>query len=99
MAAHESAASTQTSRASTLSHLLVLDGLGELVAKGEVGDGHVVHDEVELLGAVRELVTDAGADRLTLAEELLCVVLGHDGLEHLRVTVLCMYSHRIIYTV
>lgn len=56
------------------------------MAKGEVGDGHVVHDEVELLGPVRELVADAGADRLTLAEEFLRVVLRHHGLQHLRIT-------------
>lgn len=35
-----------------LCDLLVLDGLGELPSEGEVGDGHVVEDEVELLGPV-----------------------------------------------
>lgn len=67
----------------THTHLLVLDSLGELVAEGKVGDRDVVHDEVELLRAVGELVADAGADGLTLAEELLGVVLGHDRLENL----------------
>lgn len=55
------------------------------MAKGEVGDGHVIHDEMELLGAVRELVTDPGANRLTLAEEFLRVVLRHHGLQHLQI--------------
>lgn len=67
----------------TKTHLLVLDSLGELVAEGEVGDGDVVHDEVELLRAVGELVADAGADRLTLAQQLLSVVLRHDRLQDL----------------
>lgn len=74
----------------TYAHLLVLDGLRELVAEGEVGDGHVVHDEVELLGAVGQLVPDAGADRLTLAQQLLRIVLGYDCLQHL---FSCVTSH------
>jgi len=64
--------------------LLVLDGLGELVAEREVGDGDVVHDEVELLRPVGQLVPDARAHGLTLAQQLLGVVLGHDCLQHLR---------------
>lgn len=65
------------------SYLLVLDSLGKLVPEGEVGDGHVVHDEVELLRAVGQLVPDAGAHGLTLAQQLFRVVLGHHGLQHL----------------
>lgn len=65
-------------------YLLVLDGLGELVSEGKVGDRHVVHDEVELLRAVGQLVANAGADGLTLAQQFLGVVLGHHGLQHLR---------------
>ena len=53
----------------------------------EVGDGHVVHDQVELLRAVGQLVADTRAHGLTLAQQLLRVVLGHHGLQHLRAAV------------
>mmetsp|Transcript_43946 Transcript_43946/g.138123 ORF Transcript_43946/g.138123 Transcript_43946/m.138123 type:complete len:329 (+) Transcript_43946:195-1181(+) len=66
-----------------LSHLLVLNGLGELPAEGQVRDGHVVEDEVEILGALRERVADLLGDGRALRQQLLGVVLGHHGLEHL----------------
>lgn len=69
-------------------HLFVLDGLGELVPEREVGDGHVVHNQVELFCAVGQLVADASAHGLTLAQQLLRVVLGHHGLQHLHAAVI-----------
>lgn len=67
----------------TRSNLLVLDSLGELVAEGEVGDGHIVHDEVELLRPVGQLFPDASTHGLTLAQQLLCIVLCHHRFENL----------------
>eukprot|EP00968_Pinguiococcus_pyrenoidosus_P024561 scaffold4847_cov265-Pinguiococcus_pyrenoidosus.AAC.5 len=63
-----------------LSDLLVLDGLRKLPAEGEVRDGHVVQDEVEVLRAFRQRVADLVGDGGALAQQLLGVVLRHHGL-------------------
>jgi len=64
-----------------LSDLLLLDGLGELSAKGHMRDGHVLQSNVEFLGALQQLSTDAIAHGLTLSDEFCRVELGDDGLE------------------
>lgn len=64
-----------------LGNLLLLDGLGELLAKGHVGDGHVLEGDVELVGALRQLGADAVRHGLALGDELGGVELGDDGFE------------------
>ena len=64
-------------------NLLGLDGLHELPAKGEVSNSDVVKLKVKVLGALHHLLLDAPQDLGTFAEQLLGVVLGKDGLEHL----------------
>lgn len=64
-----------------LRDLLLLDGLGELLSEGHVGDGYVLELDVELLGALQEVGADAVGDGLTLGDELCGVELGDDGLE------------------
>ena len=66
-----------------LGDLLLLDGLGELAAKGHVGDGDVLEGDVELGGAARQVAADALGDGLALGDELGGVELGDDGLEDL----------------
>lgn len=66
-----------------LGDLLLLDGLGELLAEGHVGDGDVLESDVELAGALHEVGADALGDGLALGDELGGVELGHDGLEDL----------------
>lgn len=64
-----------------LRNLLLLDGLGELLAEGHVGDGDVLKGNVELAGALHEVGPDAVGDGLTLGDELGGVELGDDRLE------------------
>lgn len=64
-----------------LGNLLLLDGLGELAAKGHVGDGDVLEGNVELGGAEGEIGSNALGDGLTLGDELGSIELGDDGLE------------------
>lgn len=66
-----------------LGDLLLLDGLGELLTKGHVGDGDVLEGDVELGGALDQVVADPLGDGLTLGDELGGVELGDDGLEDL----------------
>lgn len=65
-----------------LRNLLLLDSLGELLAKGHVGDGNILKRNVELGGALDEVGTDALRDSLALRDELGSVELGDDGLEY-----------------
>ena len=46
-----------------------------------MGDGDILEGDVELLGALEEVVADAVGDGLTLGDELGGVELGDDGLE------------------
>jgi hypothetical protein len=66
--------------ASTLSlllgDLLVLDGAGKLGAKGQVRDGNVVQDDVELLGTRVERLAAVCRHHLSLGDQLAGVVLG-----------------------
>lgn len=64
-----------------LGDLLLLDGLGELVAEGHVGDGDVLEGDVELGGAAGQVGPDALGDGFSLGDELGGVELGDDGLE------------------
>ena len=64
-----------------LGNLLLLDGLGELAAKGHVGNGHVLEGNVELGGAAGQLAADALGDGLSLGNEFGGIKLGDDGLE------------------
>jgi hypothetical protein len=63
--------------------LLLLNGERELRAVGEVGDGDVLQDDVELARAAPERVGDERRDLGTLGEELVCVELRDDDLENL----------------
>lgn len=64
-----------------LGDLLLLDGAGELLTEGHVGDGDVLKGDVELRGALEEVVADAVGDGFTLGDELGGVELGDDRLE------------------
>ena len=64
-----------------LCDLLLLDGLGELLAEGHVGDGHILERDVELLGALDEIGPDPLRDSFTLGNELCRIELGNNGLE------------------
>ena len=64
-------------------YLFELDGLGELPAEGEVGDGDVVEDDAELLRALRQLGVDRRGDDLTLRDQLARVELRHHRLQNL----------------
>ena len=64
-----------------LGDLLLLDGLGELLAEGHVGDGDVLEGNVELGGAAGEVAADALGDGLTLGDELGGVELGDDSFQ------------------
>ena len=66
-----------------LGDLLLLDGLGELLAEGHVGDGHVLERDVELGRALGQVRADALRDGLALRDELGGVELRDDGLEDL----------------
>jgi hypothetical protein len=46
-----------------------------------VGDGNVLESDVEFLGALEEIGTNAVADSLTLGDEFCSVELGDDGFE------------------
>ncbi|KAI3491159.1 hypothetical protein L1887_44557 [Cichorium endivia] len=66
-----------------LCDLLRLDGVGEFGREGDVGDGDVIEDEVEALGACGEVVAHQSRHHLSLGDELGGVELGDDRLEHL----------------
>mmetsp|Transcript_3612 Transcript_3612/g.8684 ORF Transcript_3612/g.8684 Transcript_3612/m.8684 type:complete len:310 (-) Transcript_3612:99-1028(-) len=66
-----------------LGNLLLLDCPGELFAVGEVGDGDVVHQDVELPCAMDDGLADLLRDMLALRQQLLRIVLRNRGLHHL----------------
>ena len=66
-----------------LHDLLRLDGLGELGAELEVGDGDVLQRDVELGRARGQLLAHLLRHFVTLRDELLRVVLRDHGLQHL----------------
>ena len=66
-----------------LGNLLLLDGLGELLAESHVRDGDVLEGNVELGGAAGEVGTNTLRDGLALGDELGGVKLGNYGLEDL----------------
>ena len=66
-----------------LRDLLLLDGLGELLAEGHVCDGDVLEGNVELARALEQVRADLVGDGLALGDELGGVELGDDGLEDL----------------
>ncbi|RWV88385.1 hypothetical protein GW17_00049525 [Ensete ventricosum] len=66
-----------------LSHLLLLNGAGELDTVGEVGDGHVIKHDVEVAGAADEGIADEGRDVRPLGEQLVGIELGDDGFKDL----------------
>lgn len=64
-----------------LRNLLLLDGLGELLAERHVRDGDVLEGNVELGGALHEVGSDAIRDGLALGDELGGIELRDDGFE------------------
>ena len=66
-----------------LRHLLRLDGRGVLLAEGEVRNGHVVQDEVELSGALQKHRANLARDCLAHRDQLRGIVLRDDGFENL----------------
>lgn len=66
-----------------LGNLLLLDGLGELLTEGHVGDGDILKSNVELTGSLDEILSDSGGHDLSLGNELGGIKLGDNGLEHL----------------
>ena len=72
-------------------YLFELDGLGELPAEGEVGDGDVVEDDAELLCALRQLGVDRRGDDLTLRDQLARVELRHHRLQNLSKSSILVY--------
>ena len=51
-----------------LRNLLLLDGAGELLSEGHVGDGDVFQGDVELRGTLEEVGPDAVGDGFTLGD-------------------------------
>jgi hypothetical protein len=51
-----------------LGDLLLLDGTGELLAEGHVGDGDVLEGDVELRCALEEVIADSVGDGFTLGD-------------------------------
>ncbi len=66
-----------------LRDLLVLNGLGKVRGEGQVGDGHVVEEEVELLATGEKTLLDLAGDLITLRDQLVRVVLRDNSLENL----------------
>jgi len=66
-----------------LRDLLGLDGVRELGREGDMGDGHIVEDEVEPPSPAGQVVPHQTGDHLSLGDELRGVELGDHGLEHL----------------
>ncbi|GIX65057.1 tyrosine-protein phosphatase Lar isoform X1 [Babesia caballi] len=66
-----------------LGHLLLLNGLAEVLAVAEVRDRHVVELDVELLRPRRYRQPDVSRHLVPLGQQRLGVVPGHHGLEHL----------------
>lgn len=66
-----------------LRHLFSLDSLGELLAKRHVGDGHVLQLDVELRGALLQVVSDLVGHHLSHRDQLRGVELRHRGLQDL----------------
>lgn len=64
-----------------LGDLLLLDGLGELLAEGHVCNRDVLEGNIELIGALQEVGADFVGDSLTLGDELSGVELRNDSLE------------------
>lgn len=64
-----------------LSDLFGFDGVGEFGGEGDVGNGDVVEDEVELFCLVGEVFMDKMGDYFMLGDELGSVELGDDGFE------------------
>mmetsp|Transcript_65826 Transcript_65826/g.170143 ORF Transcript_65826/g.170143 Transcript_65826/m.170143 type:complete len:363 (+) Transcript_65826:38-1126(+) len=64
-----------------LRDLLFLDGPGEFLAVSQVGDGNVVHQDVELARPRHDCLPDLPGDVLSVGQQLLGVVLG-DGRLH-----------------
>ena len=67
----------------TILYLLSLNGGGVLSAERELSEGHVVQDDVEVFGAVDELLPHQQAHLLPLGDQLRRVELGHHGLQYL----------------
>lgn len=66
-----------------LSHLLGLDGAGELTAELQVCDGDILQDDVELGSTLSQVLPDLARHLLTLGEQLRGVELGDDLLQSL----------------
>lgn len=64
-----------------LRNLLVLDSLCELLAKCQVGNGHILESDVELLSALQQVRSYSVGDGFSLCDELGSIELGDDGLE------------------
>lgn len=64
-----------------LCNLLLLDSPGELLSEGHVRNGDILEGNVELAGALEEVVADAVGDGFSLCDELGSVKLGNDGLQ------------------
>lgn len=64
-----------------LGDLLLLDGLGEFLSEGHVGDRDILQGDVELGSALQEISTDTVGDGFTLGDQLCGVELGDDSLE------------------
>lgn len=62
-----------------LGDLLLLDGTGEFLAEGHVGDRDVFQSDVELRCALQQVRADTVRDGFSLRDEFGCVELGHDG--------------------
>jgi hypothetical protein len=64
-----------------LGDLLLLDGAGELLSEGHVGDRDILQGDVELAGTLEKVGTDPVGDGLTLCDKLGGVKLGDNGLK------------------
>ncbi|WVY95155.1 hypothetical protein V8G54_034243 [Vigna mungo] len=66
-----------------LRHLLLFHRLRELAVVGEVRDGDIIENNVEILGAANETVVNQSGYLRTVGEKLIRIELRDDGLENL----------------
>mmetsp|Transcript_50127 Transcript_50127/g.92529 ORF Transcript_50127/g.92529 Transcript_50127/m.92529 type:complete len:242 (-) Transcript_50127:80-805(-) len=66
-----------------LCYLLLFDGLGKFLAIHEMGDGNVIHQDVELSGSLCDCFPDFLGHLLSLSQQLLSIVLSNGCFQHL----------------
>lgn len=56
--------------------------MSKLWAERNMGDGNVIEDQVESSGSLHQVFSDQSGNHFSLGDQLTCIELGNDGLEH-----------------